>query len=102
MASMPENRTVVLITGATGGIGTAVTETMHSAGWSVGLLDLDRTALETLSDKLHAQRPGSATFLAGDASSESDVQAWIDQTTARYDTIAGLVNVAGLWRSTNF
>jgi NAD(P)-dependent dehydrogenase (short-subunit alcohol dehydrogenase family) len=99
---MSERRMAVLITGATGGIGTAVTETMHSAGWSVGLLDLDHSALETVSAKLNARRPGSATFLAGDAAAEPVVEAWIEQSVAQHDGIAGLVNVAGLWRSKDF
>lgn len=98
---MPD-RQAVLITGATGGIGTAVTETVHAAGWNVSLLDLDQESLTAMVDTLNDRRSDSASSHAGDAASETDVQTWIDLASHRHGTIAGLVNVAGLWRSTGF
>lgn len=92
----------VMISGATGGIGSAVTQTMHSAGWNVSLLDLVDEPLGTLVDKLNADRPDSAIYHAGDAAVEADVAAWLDESIQRFGDIAGLVNVAGLWRSRDF
>lgn len=93
---------VVLVTGATGGIGTAVARTLHDEGWSVALLDLRPEPLRTLADDLEDQRPGSVSFLAGDAADEAVVTAWVDKAIAQFGAVHGLVNVAGLWRSQPF
>lgn len=92
----------VLITGATGGIGTSVTQTLHDAGWNVSLLDLAEAPLALLADKLNAARGDSATYHRGNAASGSDVEQWLQESIHKFESIDGLVNVAGLWRSQNF
>lgn len=95
-------RAVVLITGATGGIGAAVTRAVHAAGWPVSLFDLSSDPLRGLAEELQADRPGSAILHCGDASSPTDVQAWIGDSIATFTEVHGLVNVAGLFRSAPF
>lgn len=92
----------VLITGATGGIGTSVTETLHEAGWNVSLLDLVEEPLALLAEKLNAVRDDSAIHHRGNAASGSDVGQWLQESIDKFGSISGLVNVAGLWRSQNF
>jgi len=78
----------VLITGATGGIGSAMTETMHSARWNVSLLDLVDESLSTLVGKLNAVRPESVVYHAADV---VEVAAWVDKVraTVRRDRRSG-------------
>jgi len=92
----------VLITGATGGIGTSVTETLHDAGWNVSLLDLTEEPLAVLAGKLNAVRGDSALHHRGNAASGSDVADWVQKSVDSFGEITGLVNVAGLWRSQQF
>lgn len=100
--SSSDTQGAVLITGATGGIGTSVTATLHEAGWNVSLLDLVEAPLATMTGKLNAERPDSATFHRGDAANGADVTTWVQKTMDTFGRIAGLVNVAGLWRSQSF
>lgn len=97
-----DSRAAVLITGAAGGIGSAVAETMHAAGWNVSLMDLLDESLSTLVGKLNAERPDSAIHHPGDAASAADVGAWVDESVRQFGELTGLVNVAGLWRSQDF
>lgn len=92
----------VLITGATGGIGTSVTETLHDAGWNVSLLDLAEEPLAAMVGKLNATRENSAIYHCGNAAAGSEVAEWVDESLAKFGAIDGLVNVAGLWRSQAF
>jgi len=92
----------VLITGAVGGIGRAVAQAVHAAGSNVALLDLDEAKVRDLAAELDAERPGSASASSGSAAREADVSAWVDKAVAEYGGLAGLVNVAGMWRSQAF
>lgn len=92
----------VLITGATGGIGASVSETLHEAGWNVSLLDLAEAPLALLAEKLNAARGDSAIYHKGNAASGSDVGQWLQKTMDKFGSVGGLVNVAGSWRSQPF
>lgn len=93
---------LVLVTGATGGIGAAVVARMHGAGWNVGILDRAAESVTTLVDKLEAERPGSTVGWAGSAAEPDDVESWVDKALDCFGSVAGLVNVAGLWHSKPF
>ena len=59
-------RRVYLVTGATGGLGTAVSHSLVQRGYDVVLVSKTVQRLETLYDELHALRPDSATILPVD------------------------------------
>lgn len=88
----------VMITGATGGIGTAVATSLQSRGWSVSLLDLS-TSVDELTSTLGAKRPGTVIGTMGSAADPAIVEAWLAQTLSAFGTVQGLVNVAGLFTS---
>jgi NAD(P)-dependent dehydrogenase (short-subunit alcohol dehydrogenase family) len=89
----------VLVTGATGGIGTAVATSVVALGWPVSILDLSEAAVMDLVDVLNSERPGSAIGMSGDCSNREVVEAWTARTIELFGSVRGLVNVAGLFKS---
>lgn len=86
---------LMLITGATGGLGKAFAVECASRGWGLLLTDLHAQALETLADGLRksygvpvAQRACDLT----EADSRAELFRWIEQQGLRF---WGLINVAG-------
>lgn len=86
-----EGRRVVL-TGATGGLGTAIARRLLDEGASVALTDVDESALRDLADTL-----GGDTLVAG--LDVADAGAWKRTVAAvldRWGAVHGLVNNAGI------
>jgi len=63
---------VTVVTGAAGGIGSALGERFHDAGATVVLSDRAGTNVEALAASLDAKRPGSAFAVVADVSRESE------------------------------
>lgn len=83
---------VVVITGASAGIGAALAELLASRGQLVGLVARRREALEAV-----AARCGSrAHVIVGDMSKRDDVKRAVTETIARFDRIDVWVNNAGV------
>ena len=83
----------VLVTGAGGGIGSAVARRFATAGWRVLLTDVNEAALERVSRSL-----GDAAYRVADLTLRAscvETAAWAEAGHARLD---GLVNAAGIWR----
>ena len=83
----------VLVTGAGGGIGSAVARRFATAGWRVLLTDVNEAALERVSRSL-----GDAAYRVADLTLRAscvETAAWAESVHARLD---GLVNAAGIWR----
>ena len=85
---------VIVVTGATGGIGRGIAHALLDDGARVVLTDLDESRLETVSVALDAD--GARTLsVAADLSSETDIEGVVTATMERFGTVDGLVNNAG-------
>jgi NAD(P)-dependent dehydrogenase (short-subunit alcohol dehydrogenase family) len=97
MHAMSSNRVsprVVVITGAAGGIGSALARRFAAAGDHLALLDLDQTGVEALAASL--VRPDRRVIgIRCDVTSFDDCRAAIDRTVAELGGIDVLVNNAG-------
>ena len=83
---------VVMVSGASRGIGHAVARKLHAKGYSVSAGARDAEALAgTLAD-LAGERLLCAAYDAQDRASHA---AWVDATVARFGRLDGLVNNAG-------
>ncbi|MFD4596918.1 SDR family NAD(P)-dependent oxidoreductase [Streptomyces sp. NPDC058464] len=83
---------VVLVTGATGGIGDAVVRRLAAEGATVVVTDVDGEGCEKLADEVG----GGAVGLALDVSDESAWEAVVDRVTGRFGSLSVLVNNAGI------
>src|ERR1700742_3204327 len=81
---------IVLVTGAAGGIGSAITKALVAAGHSVAAVDRDTAALDRLaaSERIHP-------FLI-DLSSESACHEAVASTVARFGRLDAVINNAGI------
>jgi 3-oxoacyl-[acyl-carrier protein] reductase len=84
---------VALITGAAGGIGSAVARRFSREGAVVALAD--RAAPDALQKDIEAAG-GEALAIATDVTNSADVHAMVERTLARFGRLDILVNVAGI------
>lgn len=85
---------VALVTGASGGIGTAIAQALHRAGAAVALSGTRETALRQLADRLEERAHVVVANLAGGG----DAAALVKETEAALGPIDVLVNNAGITR----
>ncbi len=85
---------VVLLTGASGGIGRAVARALAAAGARVALLARDRVALDALSAELR----DAALACPADVTREPEVQGAVRATQDRWGRLDALVYAAGIAR----
>jgi NAD(P)-dependent dehydrogenase (short-subunit alcohol dehydrogenase family) len=90
---MTGQRKAVLVTGAAGGIGTAVVRRFLADGWHVVLTDLSDSSLEDVCASL----PGDYTLVAGDVRSVKDCQVIVEAAARAVGRLDAVVNAAGVW-----
>jgi NAD(P)-dependent dehydrogenase (short-subunit alcohol dehydrogenase family) len=87
---------VVIVTGGGKGIGAGCAEVFCREGGRVAVLDRDVVAGQATANRLNAQGPGQARFLACDVSLPEALRAAIEQTAAQWGRIDCLINNAGV------
>src|SRR5438270_6258903 len=85
----------VLLTGATGGIGRAIAESLVQAGARVVLAARTANALEALAAKLR-QAGGDASAVAADVTSPDDRRRLVEAAVAALGGLDILINNAGV------
>ena len=87
------NGRVVMVSGASRGIGLAIARALHGKGYMVSASARDVAALDDSLADLEADRLLTARYEAGDRHTH---QAWLDATIHRFGRLDALVNNAGI------
>jgi 2-hydroxycyclohexanecarboxyl-CoA dehydrogenase len=87
---------VAVVTGAAGGIGSAIAAALYAEGASVAVADLNGDAADAYAAELAAGGPGRALGLRVDISSSADVSAAIGLVERELGPVDVLVNNAGI------
>lgn len=95
MAGRVSNKTV-LITGAAGGLGTAMAHMLAREGAKVAVTDVNLEGVQALADAINADRPGSAFAFRQDVTSEDQWISVIDAAVSAMGGLSVLVNNAGI------
>ena len=83
---------VVLVSGAAGGIGSAVVRRFAAAGWRIAATDLDAGGLERLAVEAVVAR------IVADVRHADDCRRVVEASVAAAGRLDALVNAAGVWR----
>jgi len=84
-----------IITGARGGLGSAIASRLARRGMNIALVDLDTCALQQLADELELPTARSLIIQA-DVSKEEDVRTYVSETVSKFGRIDCFVNNAGI------
>ena len=71
---------VALVTGAAGGIGSALAEAMAESGADVAVADIDDEGVHAVADRLAAETEAAVEPVVADVSDEAEVEEMVDRT----------------------
>jgi 2-hydroxycyclohexanecarboxyl-CoA dehydrogenase len=95
MSSTPPTA-VITGAGSDRGIGAALAGRLAAAGWNLGLVDLDETAVTRTADALRDEHGVQVGAAAADVSDPDAVDAAVSAFEATLPPITALVNIAGI------
>ncbi len=87
----------IVISGATGGVGTAIAEIFSSNGYNTILLDIDMDKLNDLSESIKSQYGTHSSYYFCDANNKKSIEDCINSVNTKYDKLEMLINVAGVF-----
>ena len=88
---------VVLVTGASSGIGLACCRLLASRGWRVALADINVSDGERAAEEIRHKHSGSdATFYPLDVCDEAQTEETVDQVVQQYGELNGAIANAGV------
>jgi 3-oxoacyl-[acyl-carrier protein] reductase len=87
---------VVIVTGASKGIGRVIAETFAKEGVKLSLWDIDYKALVAVADAISSQSDEKMVAIKCDVSSEQDINEAVKITVEKYGTIDVLIANAGI------
>src|SRR5438067_8828084 len=90
---------VVLLTGAAGGIGRVVAETLLADGHAVAAVDRDERGLENLAAAQRGERARRLVAIPADLSSEAACDNAVETARTALGPITALINNAGIGMS---
>ena len=96
-----ENK-VIIITGASSGIGLACSEAFHEQGAKIVLAARNAEALNSIADKLNLKHPGKCIAIPTDVTIEDNCKQLVQATIQKFGRIDVLINNAGLSMRANF
>ena len=85
----------VIVTGGGSGIGRGVAELLAADGAKVAIAEINEANGAAVAEEIR-RRGGSAEFFATDVASEASVNAMVERVVARFGSLYGLVNNAGI------
>jgi NAD(P)-dependent dehydrogenase (short-subunit alcohol dehydrogenase family) len=99
MQSRSSTGRVVLLTGAAGGIGSAITQALLDAGHSIAAVDKDGAALERLAER-HEGVGERLAAIAADLASPAECANAVTDAAAKFGRLEAVINNAGIGMST--
>ncbi|MDR2563987.1 MAG: SDR family oxidoreductase [Prevotellaceae bacterium] len=96
------NNKVIIITGASSGIGLACAEAFHNRGAKVALAARSADVIKAVADKLNGKTAGRAIAIPTDVAVEEDCKQLIQTVRNGFGRIDALINNAGLSMRANF
>lgn len=92
------NKKVVIITGAAGGIGRETAFKFASEGYALALLDINQEALLAVKQEISLQKSSDVLALEGDLADLDFVKSCVDKTVEKWGRIDVIINNAA-WRT---